>query len=411
MTKTVAVIGCFDTKLDQVNYFADAFSKAGYGVFTVDTSLMPHNCTRHADAKTRDIIEQGGYSWDSFLKATKSERIIAVRKSIGRFMLEYYKRGAFHAAIASGGAQNSYMAMSAMLELPFGVPKIIVSCVAAGANTFEALVGRTDIAIFPAVADIVDFNPILKVPMDNAINAMLGMLNGSGRYVRDKNHPLVGITCAGVTYKGTVTASDLLKAHGIDTVFFHGVTAGGYSMEDFIQRGELDGALDLCIHDVLVEAIGYYRFNHTEDKRLMRLAKSGLPAVISLSGMDVIDIPLEVYQNFKDMPQWGNRNIFYHNATALHLKVIPSEMKKGAELLVERLNEFKGPVTVVMPNNGFRANTMRGGELYDPEVDRILMDAVLNGANKNIKVIEIDCNANDNLFGETVAVEYLKLIG
>ncbi len=86
-------------------------------------------------------------------------------------------------------------------------------------------------------------------------------------------------------------------------------------------------------------------------------------------------------------------------------------MKKGAELLVERLNAFIGPVTVVMPNNGFRANTMRGGELYDPEVDQILMDAVANGVKAKVKVVEIPCNANEPLFSQTVAREYLRQIG
>ncbi len=412
MRKTIAVIGCFDTKLELVEYFSDAFERAGYGVLTIDTSLLPHDAPRKADYCTRDILEYCGRGYKEFIKATKAECVGIMRDCIGEFMANLYRHGAFQAVIGGGGAQNSSIAMSAMQQLPFGLPKGIVSCVAAGANPFEGLVGRTDIVIFPTVADVVEMNPILRVPIDNAIHAMLGMLeNGNGQYVRDPKHSIVGVTCAGVTYKGTVMAANILGQHGIDTVFFHGVTAGGYAMEDFLQRGELDGALDLCIHDVLVEALGYYRFNHTEDKRLLRLAASGLPAVVSLSGMDVIDIPLEAYRNFHEMPAWGKRNVFYHNATALHIKVIPEEMKKAAKLLVERLNAFVGPVTVVMPNNGFRANTMRGGELYDPEVDRILMDAVANGVKAKVKVVEIPCNANEPLFSQTVAREYLRQIG
>lgn len=407
--KKIAVIGCLDTKEDEIKYLSDSIRQNGLESFIIDVSLREHGNGLAADLATKEIIESCGLSYKDFHSAGKADALSMICGCLPSVMKRLWAEGIINGAISAGGMQNSIMARCAMEVLPFGVPKIIISSMACGLIDFERIVGRSDICVFPAVADVVGVNPISKIVFDNAIAALTGMVKANSQaFKKDKNDKIIGITCAGVTVKGAEHASHLLKKSGYKTCFFHGVLPGGLAMEDLVEQGVLDGVLDLMPHAVLTEAIGYYNLSLSPDKRLKRLAKSGIPAVVSLSGMDVIDMTPQFFETF-DLPDKENRKIYRHNSSTLHVKATPEEVKLGGRLLVERLNEFTGPVTVVMANNGFRANAMHGGELYDPEVDRLLMDIVAAGVRKDIRVVEINANANDILFSQAVVNEFLSL--
>lgn len=408
--KKIAIIGCLDTKEEEVRYLSDSIKQKGLESFIIDVSIKEHDMSLPADLATKEILETCNLSYKDFCTASKANALSMICGCLPSIMKRLWSEGVISGAISAGGLQNSIMAKCAMEVLPFGVPKVIISSMACGLVDFERIVGRSDICVFPAIADVVGVNPISKIVFDNAVAALVGMVTAEYNvFKKDPNDRIIGITCAGVTVKGAEYASTVLKRLGYKTCFFHGVLPGGFAMEDFVKQGVIDGVLDLMPHSVLTEAIGYYSFTLSTDKRLNRLAASGIPAVVSLSGMDVIDMTPQFFETF-NLPDKESRKIYYHNSSTLHVKAIMEEIKKGGELLVSRLNEFTGPVTVVMANNGFRANAMYGGELYDPQIDRLLMDIVASGVKKSIKVVEVNANANDPIFGETAAREFLSLV-
>ena len=111
-----------------------------------------------------------------------------------------------------------------------------------------------------------------------------------------------------------------------------------------------------------------------------------------------------------DLPNREGRKVFKHSPEIYHVKVTLEEARKGAALMAERLNAFTGPVAVVAPMRGFRDNTQPGDALYDPEVDACLRDTVKAALAPHVKWIEVDCNANDPLFAETVMSTWLQLV-
>jgi uncharacterized protein (UPF0261 family) len=411
--KKVAVLGSLDTKYLEMKYLINHLNASGLGVFVIDMSLMSHNIPIVPDITNIEVLNLGlkdenNYSSESLHLMSKLECVNKMTEAIGRLLPKLYEQRKIDAAISVGGLQNTIMASKGLQGLPFGVPKVMISSMAAGSQTFERFIGRTDTIIFPSVADIVGINPITEKVFLNAVAAVVGMLSCAGKpfTVSEIKRPIVGITGVGVTYKSSTRAADILRKNGFDTCFFHGTTGGGPAMEDLVESRVISGVMDLCVHDVLVDALGYYILHNSEHPRLVRLASSGIPAVISLAGMDDIHMPSSALET---LPNYKTRQIFWHSTTVLHVKVNKEEAKKGALLLADRLNKFLGPVSVLIPHNGFRANTAVGEEICDFEIDNIIIDTLKANLKSSINILDMNYNGNDILFGEAAAKEFVRL--
>ena len=71
-----------------------------------------------------------------------------------------FAAGKFTGVISFGGAQGTNIGTAVMKNLPFGVPKIMISTVASGTATFGPFVGTKDVMMMHSVVDVqgVDVN-------------------------------------------------------------------------------------------------------------------------------------------------------------------------------------------------------------------------------------------------------------
>ena len=107
-----------------------------------------------------------------------------------------------------------------MRALPIGVPKLIVSTLAAGDT--RPYVGESDIAMLFPVVDIAGINRISERILTNAAAAIAGMAEGIGRFrPRDDGRPLVAATMFGVTTPCVSVARERLEALGYEVLVFH----------------------------------------------------------------------------------------------------------------------------------------------------------------------------------------------
>jgi uncharacterized protein (UPF0261 family) len=79
------------------------------------------------------------------------------------------------------------------------------------------------------------------------------------------------------------------------------------------------------------------------------------------------------------------------------------------EILAAKLNQAKGPVTVVLPLRGVSAIDVEGQPSYDPTADEHLFDAVRRNLSPKVKLVKLDLMINDSRFAERVAYEFLTL--
>ena len=79
--------------------------------------------------------------------------------------------------MALGGSDGAILASAGMQELPTGFPKLIVSPIFQGRERFGEFVGLSDIVLMHSMVDILGINRISRRIFDNAVGAMVGMLD------------------------------------------------------------------------------------------------------------------------------------------------------------------------------------------------------------------------------------------
>jgi len=95
-----------------------------------------------------------------------------------------------------------------MRALPVGVPKLMVSTMAAG-NTRD-YIGASDIALMASVTDIAGINSISARILANAAAAMAGMVNAPPVEL-GAHRPLIAATMFGVTTPSVTAAREELE--------------------------------------------------------------------------------------------------------------------------------------------------------------------------------------------------------
>jgi uncharacterized protein (UPF0261 family) len=87
-------------------------------------------------------------------------------------------------------------------------------------------------------------------------------------------------------------------------------------------------------------------------------------------------------------------------------------MVRGAEVMSEKLNRAKGPVTVLFPCKGFDDFDKEvGGVFYDPEGHAVFLDVLKKNVKPTIKIVEFDMHINDQEFAVKVIEIFDQIMG
>ncbi len=403
MEKTIAIIASLDTKEAEVAFVKEMIEKQGCKTFIIDVgakgseSIVPH-------IRAEDVARAAGREWDSIYDIPKHEMIVGLLEGIAVLMPELYVRGNFDAVLSLGGAQNTAIGVSAMKSLPVGLPKLMVSTIACGQRTFESFVDTKDITLMPSIADISGINNLTRTILSNAAAAIAGMAKHAGVPLKSGQELIVGATLMGVTNTGVAEAVKLMEKAGFQVISFHSTGVGGRAMEEFINEGTIGAVMDLSLHEITSEMFGK-GFSKGAYNRLAAACNSGIPQVVAPGGVDFIDFYV------KELPQdLSTRKHIYHNSNIVHVKLLEQEMVRVGGIIAERLNKSRGPVTVIIPLRGLRQNTSPGEALYAPEVDNAFIEVLHRRLRRDIKIVDVDANINDEIFSKTAAAELLRML-
>ncbi|MBF0443882.1 MAG: Tm-1-like ATP-binding domain-containing protein [Oligoflexales bacterium] len=407
MKKTIALIGSLDTKETEIA-FVDSFIKSrGFGTCIIDTSVRGKSSVK-ADIGASEILCLGGLRHEDLEAQDKAGRISLMSRAIEIAGLKLYNESRFHAVLSMGGVQNTTMATAMMKQLPFGIPKFMVSTMASGQRLFGPMTGTKDITIMHSVADISGLNGMTKAVLKNAASAVMGMLEyGESSAAKNPHKKTISATMLGITNRGAAGALQILQeTGGFETIAFHANGVGGRCMEEAIQAGLVDASLDLTTHELTSEVLGGYGRGITD--RLMSAAKMEIPQVIAPGGVDVLDF--YIGNGTAGLPSdWENRKKIYHNSEIVHLKVTREEIIKVARLMAERLNRSPARITVLLPLKGFCEAGAPSCPMHDPEIDGAFIEVLKQNLKKEIKCIELEYNINDPEFALAAAREIAVL--
>jgi uncharacterized protein (UPF0261 family) len=135
-------------------------------------------------------------------------------------------------------------------------------------------------------------------------------------------------------------------------------------------------------------------------------AKHGVPAIVTPGCLDMVNFGAR-----ETVPaKFAGRRFYQHNPQVTLMRTTSDECKRLGEILAEKVNGSKAPVTVLLPLRGISVISAAGQSFHDPAADAALFASLKANLRKDIPVRELDCNINDALFAEACVDELLKHI-
>jgi uncharacterized protein (UPF0261 family) len=395
---TVVLLGTLDTKGADYEYLRKRVQEAGCEVILIDAGIKGASSTR-PDITNETVAKAAGA--DVAQLAAAGDRGVAVEtmaRGATAVVLDLFAQGRLHGILGLGGSGGSALATTAMRALPVGVPKLMVSTVAAGDT--RPYVGAVDLTMMYSVVDIAGINRISERILGNAAAAIAGMARAYTDFKPSSDtKPLIGATMFGVTTPCVTEARQYLEEHGYEVLVFHATGTGGQSMEALARGSFLSGVLDITTTE-LADELGSGVFS-AGPNRLEAAGSVGLPQIVSLGALDMVNFgPLDTVPE-----KYRNRNLYKHNSTVTLMRTTPEECAELGRIIARKLSQAKGLTALFIPTRGVSMIDTQGGPFYDPEADQALIDSLkagLQGKN-NVEIHELDMDLNDPRFARAMA--------
>jgi uncharacterized protein (UPF0261 family) len=391
---TVVLVGTLDTKGDEYGYLRQRLTDAGVDVLVVDVGTLDAPRIR-PDVAREEVAAAGGIDLAELTAARdRGAAVDAMCHAAPIVVRKLFEEGRCAAVLAAGGSGNTAIATAAMRALPIGVPKLMVSTLAAG-DTSE-YVGVSDIVMMPAVTDVAGLNSVSARVLANAAAAITGMLAAAPVSI-GADRRAVAATMFGVTTPAVTAAREELEGRGYEVLVFHATGTGGRTMESMVASGIVAGVLDLTTTELADDLVGGVL--SAGPHRLEAAGRLGVPQVVSLGALDMVNFgPRDTVP-----PQFGGRNLYVHNSSVTLMRTNPEECAELGRRLAAKLSAATGPVALFVPLRGVSAISVDGGPFHDPTADSALFAAVRDGLGPNIELHELDTDINNPEFARAMA--------
>lgn len=409
MPKKVLIVGTLDTKGPEFAYLRDRLKDLDVNTTVADVGILDPPLEIEPDITHAEVAQAGGTTIEALRNAgSRGKAVHGMREAVKALTLDLYKQGKVDGIISMGGAEGAVMGAAAMMQLPVGVPKILISPIASGKHFFDPLVGTSDIMVIHSVVDILGLNPIACTVFDNAAAAMKGMVeHGSLLPEPDPGERYVAVTMLGNTTKAVMAMKNRLAKSGYEAVIFHSNGVGGPAMEELAGLDQFVGVIDYTTNEVNDPLVGGIHDGGPE--RLKRIGQLGLPQVVVPGCID-----FSVFHTGAVPPELQDRPVYDHNPEYTLVRTSKDEMKELGEIFADRLGQAKGPVRILVPTGGLSIPSYPdGGVFWDPESDAAFLDVMrrkLGATRSDIPIETFNYHINDPAFGEFVADEFIRLM-
>ena len=399
--KTVAIAGTFDSKSLEFAFIQEILQGLGLKTFMIHTGVYPSKLV--ADVSNQEIAAMAGADIEEI--AARNDRASGTEvlaRGLEKLLPQLYAEGKFDGVISCGGSGGTAIVTPGMRALPVGVPKVMVSTVAAG--DVSVYVGTSDIFMYPSIVDVAGLNSISTRIFTNAALAIAGMVRFDAPQQAEKK-PLIAATMFGVTTPCVNQAREYLEQQGYEVLVFHATGIGGKAMEALVRDGYIEGVLDITTTEWCDELMGG---NMSAGKyRLEAAAQNGIPQVVSTGALDMVNFgPVD------SIPaKYAGRNLYKHNPTVTLMRTTVEENRQLGLVIAEKLNRCTSKAVVFLPLRGVSMIDAPGQAFYGPDEDAMLFQTIkANLTNPLVEVVEVDANINDAVFAQAAAQKLDELI-
>lgn len=401
----VILIATLDTKGDEIAFVREVLRARGLRVLLIDSGSLGEPAVG-ADITREELFRAAGTTLAQVQeRSDRGQAVARAAEGAATVVRQLHERGEVDGVLAIGGSAGTTIGTTAMRALPYGIPKVMVSTLASGQT--RPYVGDSDLALFPAVADIAGLNRLTRMVLTNAAGALAGMIEaraGAGPAVGDR--PTIAATMFGVTTPCVQHARGILERAGYEVVVFHATGVGGQAMEKLIRERQIAGVLDLTTTEIADELVGGVLSAGPD--RLQAAVALRIPQVVSVGAVDMVNFgPIEsVPERFRQ------RQFHVHNPTVTLMRTTRDENAAIGQFIARALAPATGPTVVLVPRGGVSAIDAPGKPFHDPEADGALFGALedgLAGAARTELTFRPE-HINDPAFAEAAAHTLIGLI-
>jgi uncharacterized protein (UPF0261 family) len=409
---TIGIVGMLDEREAGLTLIKDHIEQKGHRTLLIDISMGTGaiDSALKADITCDEVALAGGTTIEAVRGMLAKERDKAtstVAKGLGKKLLDLHEAGELKGVIAVGGMTGTFITLTAMKELPFGLPKLLISSVAAmpayGKRLAEYF-GVRDITVMHSVVDTVGLNPLVRTLMINGAGAICGMAEAYAPPQREEK-PSIAISEFGFCDKGAHYVRELLEEH-YSVVSFHATGLGEKAACDLVSQGLFEAFIDLVPGGFSEYLLGGNRAAGPD--RLDAGINQGKPYILTPCAFDMISCG-PIQRRDEGDPLWvsrklAERKLLIQDGMRVQARTTPEEMQMIARAVAEKLNkhENKKLVKFIIPTKGFSSISVEGGALYDPVSDKAFVDEFRRNVDSEIEIIEVDTHINTPEFARAV---------
>lgn len=359
--KRVYVVGTADTKGHELEYVKALVAAAGAPATLVDVGIRTPQVA--VDVAASDVAACHPRGARFVLDGDdRGAAVTAMGEAFGHYIAG---RQDIAGVIGLGGSGGTSIVTAGMRRLPVGVPKLMVSTLAAG--DVRQFTGASDITMMYSVTDVAGLNRISRVVLGNAAHAIAGM--ATHRVPESGSKPAIGLTMFGVT-TACVTQTVAQLEQDYDCLVFHATGTGGQSMEKLADSGMLVGVIDVTTTEVCDQLVGGVLSAGPD--RLGAIARSRIPWVGSVGALDMVN-----FWAMETVPErFRSRTLYRHNPSVTLMRTTPDECRAIGRWIADKLNACDGPVRLLIPEKGVSALDAPGQPFHDPQADAALFEVL-----------------------------------
>jgi uncharacterized protein (UPF0261 family) len=414
---SIVIVGMLDEREGALKIIKEQIEKRGHETLLIDISIGTGAIVSSlkANVSCEEIAKLGGGTVEQIKGMLAKEREKAtsmVAEGLAKKVTELYQAGNLNGMIAIAGMTGTFLSLTAMRALPFGVPKLLISSVTAMpayASRLADYFGVRDITVMHSVVDTVGINPLVRTLALNGANAIAGMVERLEPLKKEKK-PSIALTEFGFCDKGAHYVRELLEKD-YDLISFHATGLGDRAAVDLVSQGFFEAFIDLVPASFSEYLFGGNRASGPN--RLDATLGASIPYILSPCGFDMISCgPIE--RRDKGDPLWvsrklAERKLMIQDAMRVQARTSAEEMETVAKAVAEKLNRNpnKNLLKFIIPRKGFSSLSVEGGALHDLASDQAFVDALRKHLDPEIKIIEVNTDINNSQFARAV-VEALK---
>ena len=403
--KSILIICNLDTRGEDIAFVRDLIRGRGHDAILLDFS-MEEPPPIPGDIPCEEVARRGGLDIETVRAYYRTDRSAAMDNQIrgGAAILdELLQAGKVDGVIGIGGATSTLVSTGIMRKLPFGMPKIMASPMAAHGRYTDLCVGTRDITMHNTVLDIVKMNPLLKAQITNAVGAICGMVEMTlgTKFVFDR--PVVAVSSFGFAEMAVQASLGMLEEAGFTPVVCHAQGKGDKAMDEMIDDGLFQGVIDFCPGGVTEHLFGGNR--DAGPDRLMAAVRRGIPMVLAPCGLDFLS-----YGGRADkLSATSERRRYVQDPVRTQVRTTADELRQAAEIIADRLNQAAGPFTFLIPRQGWSSHNKEGRSLFDPIADAAFVDRLREKLINKDAIKEVNLHLYTPEFARVAVDEFVRL--